>query len=144
MRCRDARAHEPDFLSFVQEPCGPALLLEDAPPPCTGRGHRMAFTNSAESTTEDLAGIEEERTARGAKGKYMPWIVVFACGAPPPSRPAVGDTPRLCHPCPDAPELFAACRQGWRGFSQGLPWTTRRAIRPLERARPLDRAPPPD
>ncbi len=40
----------------------------------------MAFTNSAESTTEALAGIEEERTARGAKANYLPYIAVFAFG----------------------------------------------------------------
>ena len=41
----------------------------------------MAFTNSAESTTEALAGIEEERTARGAKFNYLPLMAVFAFGA---------------------------------------------------------------
>ena len=40
----------------------------------------MAFTNSAESTTEALASIEEERIARGAKVNYLPWMAVFAFG----------------------------------------------------------------
>ena len=48
-----------------------------------------------ECTTEALASIEEERTVRGAKFNYLPWMAVFAFGAAKNTRRAT----RL-HFCP--------------------------------------------
>jgi uncharacterized membrane protein YoaK (UPF0700 family) len=40
----------------------------------------MAFTNNMESTTEDLAGIEKERSARGETFRVgLPLLAVVFC-----------------------------------------------------------------
>jgi hypothetical protein len=41
---------------------------------------KMAFTNNTESTTDELAGIEKERSARGARTDPFPLLVVFTLG----------------------------------------------------------------
>jgi len=40
----------------------------------------MAYTNSNESTTEDLAGIEQERSERGDRPDLTPILAGFAFG----------------------------------------------------------------
>ena len=40
----------------------------------------MAYTNSIESTTEDLAGLEQERSERGDRPDLTPIIAGFALG----------------------------------------------------------------
>jgi hypothetical protein len=72
---------------------------------------RMAFTNSAESTTEALAGIEEERTARGAKVNYLPLMAVFAFGAAEETRRAtrLHFCPRCCSAASTQGSLLTRC-----------------------------------
>ena len=38
----------------------------------------MAFTNSSESTTDDLASLEKERSARGSRSDPLPLLAIFA------------------------------------------------------------------
>jgi hypothetical protein len=40
----------------------------------------MAFTNSSESTTDDLASLEKERSARGSRSDPLPLLAIFALG----------------------------------------------------------------